>query len=189
MREIFWVRHGPTHRKDIVGWTDVPADLSDTAALARLAAYLPDAPVISSDLIRAVATADAIAQNRPRLPHDPALREIYFGDWETRTHTDLSAEFPELMRVYWDDPETHFPPGGERWSEMVARVTETVTRLSAQHERLIVVAHMGVIVGQIQRALNLPLRDALAQKIDNLSVTRTVFTPGKGQADPINFRP
>ena len=33
---IWWVRHGPTHRKEMVGWSDVPADLSDTAALARL---------------------------------------------------------------------------------------------------------------------------------------------------------
>ncbi|PHR02026.1 MAG: histidine phosphatase family protein, partial [Sulfitobacter sp.] len=31
-----WVRHGPTHEKAFVGWRDVPADLSDTAQIARL---------------------------------------------------------------------------------------------------------------------------------------------------------
>lgn len=38
---LWWVRHGPTHAKTFIGWTDRPADLSDTAALARLAAFLP----------------------------------------------------------------------------------------------------------------------------------------------------
>jgi alpha-ribazole phosphatase len=33
----FWlVRHGPTHAKAMVGWSDLPADLSDTAALSRV---------------------------------------------------------------------------------------------------------------------------------------------------------
>ena len=55
MSRFFWVRHGPTHAKTMVGWSDLPADLSDTARLARLSAHLPDgAPVVSSDLVRAV---------------------------------------------------------------------------------------------------------------------------------------
>ncbi|MGL6209472.1 MAG: histidine phosphatase family protein, partial [Paracoccaceae bacterium] len=59
MTRFFWVRHGPTHAKTMVGWTDLPADLSDTAALDRLKATLPQGAVtISSDLIRATATAD-----------------------------------------------------------------------------------------------------------------------------------
>jgi len=62
------VRHGPTHAKTMVGHADVPADLSDTAALSRLSNYLPEVPVVSSDLIRASATADAICGARPRLP-------------------------------------------------------------------------------------------------------------------------
>ena len=42
-----WVRHGPTHQKTFVGWRDVSADLSDTAQIARIQAFLPtDALVI-----------------------------------------------------------------------------------------------------------------------------------------------
>ena len=63
MTRLWWVRHGPTHQKAFTGWRDVPADLSDHAALARLDAFLPpDARLISSDLIRASATADALAE-------------------------------------------------------------------------------------------------------------------------------
>ena len=65
-----WVRHGPTHQKIFVGWRDVAADLSAVDQIARLAAHLPkDAVVVSSDLIRCVTTADAIAGTRTRLPH------------------------------------------------------------------------------------------------------------------------
>ena len=57
----------------MVGWTDLPADLSDLAALTRLNAHLPDAPVISSDLSRAVTTADALS---PRLRLPQCLRQF-----------------------------------------------------------------------------------------------------------------
>ncbi len=73
MSRIWLVRHGPTHAKGMVGWTDLPADLSDGAALARLNAHLPQVPVISSDLTRAVATADAL-HSLPGRPHDADWR-------------------------------------------------------------------------------------------------------------------
>ena len=82
MTRLCLVRHGPTHAKTMVGWSDLPADLSDTAALDRLSSYLPpEALVISSDLSRAVATADAVQGARRRLGHDPDLREMNFGAW------------------------------------------------------------------------------------------------------------
>ena len=96
---VFWVRHGPTHAKSMVGWSDIPADLSDTARIARLDAFLPrDSVVISSDLIRAVATADAIAGDRHRLQHDPNLREIHFGDWEMQ-NVDTIEDQEKLRTV------------------------------------------------------------------------------------------
>jgi alpha-ribazole phosphatase len=103
MTRLWLVRHGPTHAKTMVGWTDLPADLSDRAGLARLSAHLPQAPVVSSDLIRAVSTADALGP-RPRLPHDAGLREIHFGSWEMRSFTEVEAEDPELIRRYWEEP-------------------------------------------------------------------------------------
>ncbi len=39
---LWFVRHGPTHSKAAVGWSDIPADLSDLDALARLSNYLPE---------------------------------------------------------------------------------------------------------------------------------------------------
>ncbi|MBI6628676.1 histidine phosphatase family protein [Pontibaca salina] len=192
MTRLHLVRHGPTHASGMVGWTDLPADLSDTAALARLSAYLPaQAVVVSSDLWRARATADAIQGQRTRLPHQIDLREINFGAWEMRHHADVEAETPDLIRAYWDQPGTPAPPGGESWNQISARANRAIDALIAAHpeQDLIVVVHFGVILTQLQRALAIPARKAFAHRIDNLSVTRISLGPKGWQTGAINLLP
>lgn len=174
----FWlVRHGPTHAKAMIGWTDLPADLSDLAALARLNAHLPvDAPVISSDLSRAIATADALA-GRPRLPHDPGLREIHFGAWETRTFAEIDAESPAQIRAFWETPGDTRPPGGESWNDLATRTSAALDRLQGQAPDIIVVAHFGPILAALQRAGAMTAAQVFAHKIDNLSVTCLTLDP------------
>ncbi|RVV96735.1 histidine phosphatase family protein [Mesobaculum littorinae] len=159
------------------GWTDLPADLSDTAALDRLAAALPaGAPVISSDLLRARQTAAALARGRPRLPDDPALREMHFGAWEGRTHADVEAENPTLIRRFWETPGPVAPPDGESWDRLAARVDAAADRLAAEAAHrggdVIVVAHFGPILSQIARARAIPPQEAFAQPVRHLSLTR-----------------
>ena len=190
MSRVFWVRHGPTHARAMVGWSDIPADLSDTGRLDRLAAHLPPAaPVISSDLQRAVATADAIAHGRPRLPHDADLREINFGDWELQ-HFDAIPDQAGL-RAFWDQPGDTRPPGGESWHEISARTGRAVARLLAAHpgRDLVVVAHMGTILTQVQRALQVSAYAAFGHRIDTLSVTELQLRDGAWGAAAINHRP
>ncbi len=184
----FWlVRHGPTHAKTMVGWTDLPADLTDLAALQRLSAHLPaGAPVISSDLSRAMATADALGP-RPRLPHDPGLREIHFGHWEARSFAEIEAETPDLIRAFWDQPGDIRPPSGESWNDLTARTWAVLDRLQGTAPDIIVVAHFGPIIAAVQRAARLSPVQAFAHRIDNLSVTSLCFAPPDLFA--INHRP
>ncbi|MGJ8618296.1 MAG: histidine phosphatase family protein [Sulfitobacter sp.] len=188
-----WVRHGPTHEKSFVGWRDVPADLSDTARIARLHDYLPDAALlISSDLIRTRATADAIAQpNRQRLPHDPDLRELHFGVWDGMHFSDVAARDPDLSRAYWETPGDIAPPNGESWNQTAARVGAVVDRMNRNHPQadIIAVAHFGVILTQIQRALDVTAYQAMSHKIDNLSVTRLHHDAGQWSVGQINHCP
>ncbi|MDE4273958.1 histidine phosphatase family protein [Phaeobacter gallaeciensis] len=183
MTRLFLVRHGPTHAKSMVGWSDLPADLSDSAALRRLSAALPeDALVVSSDLSRAADTASAIQGDRARLPHLPDLREIHFGEWELRTWKDIDAEDPERIRAYWETPGDVRPPGGESWNEVCARVDRVIDDLIEAHRgrNLIVVGHFGQILTQIQRAERLTAEEAFSHRIDNLSVTEIHHLPGEG---------
>ncbi len=189
MTRLWLVRHGPTHAKSMVGWSDLPADLSDTAAIARLRAHLPDAPVVSSDLRRASATADALNPEY-RLPHDPALREINFGDWELRTFAEVEAEDPDTIRAYWETPGHVAPPNGESWNAVRQRVDSAVNRyLADTYDDLIVVAHFGVILTQVQRALGIGAYEAFSHRIDNLSVTQLTYANDGWLAGPINHNP
>lgn len=172
-RVIWWVRHGPTHARSMVGWSDLPADLSDRAALGRLDAFLPRAaPIFSSDLARTVATADALAAGRSRLPHQAGLREMNFGAWEQRAFADIEAEDPDRIRAFWSEPGDVAPPGGESWNALSQRVETTLNALEAPKGDVIIVAHFGVILSQVQRALGVEATEAFSQPIDPLSVTR-----------------
>ncbi len=190
MTRLWWVRHGPTHAKEMIGWTDRSADLSDVAALARLRAHLPDqAPVLSSDLLRAVATAAAIGGTRC-LPPRAALREIHFGDWEGLRFAEAEARDPDLIRRFWQEPGNVAAPGGESWGALSARVNATVDALLSDHAGdLIVVAHFGVILTQLERAMGIPTTEAFAQKIDPLSVTCIEVTGPQWKLQSVNHCP
>ncbi|MEN8887436.1 MAG: histidine phosphatase family protein [Celeribacter marinus] len=168
MSRLYLVRHGPTHAKRFVGWTDVPADLSETDKIARLEARLPDAPIISSDLSRAVKTADVLQKGRLRLPHDPRLRENYFGAWEDLTWAEVEARDSALARQVFETPGDTAPPDGESWNTLAARVAAAV---EAHTGDVIVVAHMGVILTLLQKALNCTPYTALGHEISPLSLT------------------
>lgn len=189
MTRFWWVRHGPTHAKTMVGWSDLPADLSDHGAVARLSDYLPnDAVVVSSDLIRAVATADATQADRQRLPHDRMLRELHFGDWELRSHSQIEAETPDLIRAFWDNPGDVRPPRGESWNDINARVWAATDRLISDFagRNIVVVAHFGAILSALQRAENLTPEQVFSHRIDNFSVTQMAHTPHGWTIGPIN---
>lgn len=192
MTELHLVRHGPTHAKTMVGWSDLPADLSDTAQVARLADHLPsDGIVISSDLQRCIATADAIQRDRHRLAHDAGLREIHFGDWELKSFAEIEAADPDRIRAYWEVPGDVRPPNGESWNEVTSRVDGAIDRLITAHRgaKLIVVVHFGVILTQIQRAEQLTAEEVFAHRIDNLSVTSIKIDDKGWAAHPINHIP
>jgi len=191
MTRLWWVRHGPTHTKAFAGWRDIPADLSDSAALARLNAHLPaGAILVSSDLIRATATADALATTRHRLPHDPDLREFHFGDWDGLHFPEVSSRWPDLSRQYWEEPGRVAPPNGESWHQAADRVAVAVGRLTRAHpgRDIVIVAHFGVILTQYQMAAGLTPYQALAQKIENLSVT-CIVQDGGWRVEAVNHCP
>ena len=189
MTRLWFVRHGPTHAKAMIGWTDLPADLSDVVAINRLRQALPDAPLVSSDLLRTRQTADALAPTI-RLENDPRLREINFGAWEGQSFAQAEAADPARLRAYWEKPGDIAPPNGESWNAVRARVDPAIDgHLALGHRDLIIVAHFGVILTQVQRAQGISAYQAFAQKIDNLSITRIDATPKGLQTVTVNQLP
>ncbi|XAT56564.1 histidine phosphatase family protein [Rhodobacteraceae bacterium IMCC1335] len=189
MSRLFLVRHGPTHVKAMVGWTDVKADLTDSAALARLRASLPQkALMISSDLRRAIDTADALQLRQRRLPHATGLREMHFGDWEMKTFNDVNVTDPDGIFAFYDTPGDVAPPNGESWNMFSARVDTALDTLRAEYHGsdLIIVAHFGVILRQFQRAKAISAYQAFGQKIENLSLTEIEITDHLWRVNRVN---
>ena len=192
MITFHWVRHGPTHEKAFVGWRDVPADLSDRARIDRLHRHLPaGAALVASDLSRASATADVLGRGRARLPDDPRLREFHFGDWDGRHFSDITETDPYLSRAYWEAPGDIAPPGGESWNAAAARVRMAVDALIAAPPArdIVIVAHFGVILTQVQRAMGVDAAAVLAHRIDPLSVTDLAFDGRGWRVGRINHSP
>ena len=192
MTRFWFVRHGPTHVDGLVGWTDVPADLSDTAAISRLNAYLPqNALIISSDLIRCVATANSIEQRRERLEHSDRLRELHFGDWEAMTFSEVEKIDAGQAYKYWTNPGEIAPPNGESWFQAEKRISSKIDELAVSYpdRDIVVVAHFGAILTQVQRVTSMTPKAALAFKVDNLSVTRLEYMDPSWRVLGVNHIP
>jgi probable phosphoglycerate mutase len=148
------VRHGETTlaaEDRFAGSTDV--ELSDAGrrqveALGQRLAGMRIAHVYSSPLLRAVATAQAIAG-----PHGlgvtelASLREIDHGRWEGRTREEVAREFPEEFASWTADPFRVAPEGGEAGVQVMARATTALARIIERHagETIVVVSHKATI--------------------------------------------
>lgn len=135
------MRHGdPVLTGRMLGRTDCPATPAGIAACVEAAARLDIKTIVTSDLVRARACADAIAAPRAVIARiDPRWRELDFGDWDGLSAAEIDSE--ELDR-FWQDPDAAPPPGGERWSILVARVAAAIDQ---PDDRTLVVTHAGAM--------------------------------------------
>lgn len=185
----WWIRHAPIASDHppgaIIGWTDVAADLSDRAAIERLAGLLPArATVLTSDLRRAVETESALRRPDWAPPSRSArLREQHFGRWETRTHDDVARHEPAHAEAFWRQPGEANAPEGESFADVRQRVAGAI---ADEHDRpstgdgrdVVCVAHAGAVRAALCVALHLPPERALAFSIAPLSLTRLDWFSG-----------
>src|SRR5262245_13916464 len=126
------------------GTADPPLSEAGRAQVRLLAPLLaglePDA-VVTSDLLRASQTADALGL---AAAPDPRWREAGIGSWAGRLLDEVRAEDPEAHDGWLEGPAA--PPGGEAFRETCARVAAAVAALAASGaERALVVTHGGPI--------------------------------------------
>ena len=183
---IIAVRHGETAWNvdtRIQGHLDIA--LNDTgrwqaAQVARALAQERLAAVYTSDLQRAHATAQAIAQaSGAPLVSEPGLRERCFGQLEGRTFVEIETELPEQARR-WRQRDPHFAPeGGETLLQLQSRIAATTQRLAAQHldQLIVLVAHGGVLDMLYRLATGLDLQAPRTWQVTNASINRLLWTP------------
>ncbi len=136
------MRHGaPAQTGRLLGHGDWPSTEAGIAACRVQAKVLEMAAIHSSDLARAALAAEAIAQDRGlTLRTDARWRELDFGAWDGADPAQLDAT---ALARFHDDPDACPPPGGERWSVLVDRVSAALADLSA--EPTLIVTHGGAM--------------------------------------------
>ena len=152
--QLLLIRHGATTFSEssrYTGQQDCPLSTRgqrQISALAQRLSAVPLAAIITSDLQRALLTAQAIAE-----PHDldiqidRDLREMAMGAWEGRTYAEIQAQAPAQLAEWMRDPAAHAPPGGETMLQVRERVLRALQRWYGvyPHQRILWVTHGGVI--------------------------------------------
>jgi len=187
---IIAVRHGETAWNvdtRIQGQLDI--DLNDKGRwqAQRVGQALADEAidrVYSSDLARAHATAQAIAQHNTtpaaRQVHlHTGLRERGFGSFEGKTWADIEADFPEESRR-WKQRDPHFaPPGGETPLVLRERIARTLDELARPHlgQQIVLVAHGGVMDMLYRLATQQDIGAPRTWALGNAAINRLLWTP------------
>ena len=169
---IFLIRHGETvgNAARIVQLPDNPLSPRGIAQAERLARRLADqgiTHIVSSDLARAVTSAECLrCLTGVSLSFEPLLQERNFGDLRGTPYDALGFDMFE---------PGYAPPHGETWEVFHARVDEAWARVremaAAADGHLAVVTHGLVCRSLAAHHLILPDGEAVPVRWENASLT------------------
>ena len=193
-RPIYLVRHGVTawnREMRMQGHTDVPLDPEGRAQAEAIGARLsllpaPPAAVYSSDLSRAVRTAEAIAAPLNLTVQTTALlRETMLGVWEGLTREEIEARGDgDLLQGYLRDSHHNRPPDSEKLEEVWARMNEAMQRIRTAHpdDSVAIVGHGGSLRVLLCAALGTDIDSMRRLWLDNASLSILEESPGPAPA-------
>lgn len=186
---ILLVRHAQSEWNAVRRWQGQadpplsPFGVEQAEGLAKHPLLASFDAIVTSDLQRASATADAIARGRgASVAVDAGLRELDVGSWSGQTRAAIEAEQPGAIARY-KAGETLWE-GGETLEQHAVRAREVAARLAAwpDGEELVVVSHGGTI--RILLSLFLGMGDAGRERfthVHHASVTALKRSPNGWQ--------
>ena len=155
-----------------------PNGMKQIAALAKRFMDIPVDRCYSSDLIRAMTTAQAVSEACClTVQPEPAFREIYVGVWEDLPFGYLNRFYPEDMDCYGRDPVHWQVSGGESFLQYTDRFIGRMTELAQENENrsIAIVTHAGILRSVLIRLFP----DFQFKSIDNTSVTKLIWKHGR----------
>ncbi len=118
---------------------------------------------------------------------EPRLREIDFGRWEGITFPQIREAEPEMVDQWAANRDDFCFPGGESISAFHGRIESVRQSLLGEgSERMLLVAHGGVIRALVCSLLGWPLRQRLAFRIDPASISAVDVLDGRGVLVELN---
>jgi broad specificity phosphatase PhoE len=183
---VYLVRHGQTawnaERKN-QGHTDIPLDEQGLEQARLLAASFdsPIARILTSDLRRAVMTAEPLAaRHGVDIEVRKDLRERCFGAWEARPMEKVAQNFIEQELLTGRPREEIEPPDGESLLHVWGRLDKVVREIEASHEPMAVICHGGSGAVLLSRLLHGTLATSRSFRFDNTGITMIARRPDGG---------
>ncbi|MCZ8252390.1 MAG: histidine phosphatase family protein [Hylemonella sp.] len=189
MTELILIRHGETdwnRELRFQGQLDVPLNATGLEQARRVAERLAAQPMdalVSSDLQRALQTAQALAQRaghaEPAL--EAGLREQHFGMVEGLRVPEIQQQHPEAWAQWVRFDEHYAFDGGECVRDFHARVLAAVQGLAQRHagQTVAVVTHGGVLDMVYRSARGLSLSGPRVSEIPNAGINRVRLRDGR----------
>lgn len=188
MTRFIIIRHGETewnHEGRYQGQDDSPLTARGVAqaeAIGQRLAHVRFDAIVSSDLGRAIATADKIAVYHPDTPRhqDARLRERSFGKLTGMTRAEALARYPEEEKSYLSHDPDYRIPEGESLRDLYDRSVAAMDAWSDEYEGkcVCVVTHGGALGQFLRYVLGIPLHQKRAYKFVNCAYTE--FTRDAG---------
>lgn len=194
---LFLLRHGQTvntldGKFRYNGHIDIDVTDESLETMKCIAQQLNGHPVThiySSDLTRSQSGAAVIAAQL-KLPHTalPAFREINMGCWEGLTYEEVKERYPEQVEKKFSDFIDYRIPGGETIPEVESRIFKQLDELLLSHhgECLVIVAHGGINMLILCRALHIPASNFFRFKQDFCCVNHLDFYHDFVQVNMVN---
>jgi probable phosphoglycerate mutase len=164
--QVIIVRHGQTQwniRKIRQGHLDselTERGVVQARALGKRLARESFIALYSSDLGRAVQTACMItAVTGHTIITDSRLRERHLGIFQGLSGDEIQEKHPAEYRLHRTLGPDYVIPGGESVRQQVARNVSCLDEIAHKHcgQKVVVVAHGGVVSGLFRHVLNIPL--------------------------------
>jgi broad specificity phosphatase PhoE len=150
MAKIYLVRHGQTAwnvGEVFRGRADIPLDETGKKEAQLAGEALKDVnlnAIYSSPLSRSVETAENIAKfHGLPVTHLGAIIDISYGDWEGMSRADVEERYPDLYRLWVEEPHKVQFPRGESLEEVRSRTMAALDKLvlKREDENIVLVAH------------------------------------------------
>jgi broad specificity phosphatase PhoE len=154
--------------------------------LARALADEPIAAVFSSDLGRAMSTAQEVALvHGLTVRPEPLLREIDVGGWTGKVGEEIDQLYPGMRQVWREAPARLRLPAGETLLDVQARTRQFFAeRMPALvGEAVVVIGHGALNQVILIEAMGGTVEDLwLEERIDNCQISRLEWSPARGLA-------
>jgi len=196
MTKIYLIRHGEAEGNIYRLWQGItdgkiaPKGKLQIEALAERFQDVPLDAIYSSDLSRAVTTAEGLARYHqlPIVKRSDA-REINCGEWENEPFGNTERDFPEQMRYFNSDPEKWHVNGAETFEECRERMDAMLRSIAELHDKgtVAVVSHGMAIRTVLSHYMGFASDEI--EKLphgDNTSVSLLVYQDGKMRVEYCN---